>query len=170
MDWVLAAVGIQKNSRLFRSGKLIPSGSLLIEETTPAGADCRDPWISIELLLLGETSLARDMPVARLLIILQRKGKSMSKYVIIVASLLVVAVTGAPAWAAWGCGAVSTQGAQGRSWGGSLASARQAALSACRHEYQGPCHIISCRQPVDTHEDAVALWPPSAPENCIGHC
>jgi hypothetical protein len=82
----------------------------------------------------------------------------------------VCAMDASAAWAGWGCGAVSTRGAQGRSWGGTLEGAREAALRACTNENAGPCHIVSCRQPVDTMRKADALWPPNAPINCIGHC
>jgi hypothetical protein len=92
----------------------------------------------------------------------------MHKQVIIVASALILAATtSAPAWARWGCGAESTNGAQGRTWSwGSRAGAARTAMDICRREGGGDqCHIVGCSDNVSTEAQAARLWIPTTSDN-----
>lgn len=93
----------------------------------------------------------------------------MRRQVLVTASLLLVAAAAgaSPAWAGWGCGAISDSGAMGRTWNAdSEAEARTLALKYCGTEGKS-CHIINCRDNVNTQEQAHALWPPQGP---VDHC
>jgi len=101
-------------------------------------------------------------------------GSAMHRQLIVATSVLVLAVTSAPAWAGWGCGAKSANGAQGRNWSqSSKAAAIADAMHVCRDEGGTKCRIMSCRANVDTEEQALALWPPDTPLSCgpgLGKC
>jgi hypothetical protein len=85
----------------------------------------------------------------------------MHKRLIVVASVLVLAATSAPALAGWGCGAQG-KGAQGRLWGASnRAEATKGALDECKRAGGVHCYIISCRRNVDSEAQADAIWPPA---------
>ncbi len=85
----------------------------------------------------------------------------MPKYLIIAVSLVGFAAIGAaPAWAAWGCGARSSNGIASHNSGEpSEAAARKDALADCKSQGNRRCSIISCSDNVDTIEKARELWP-----------
>ena len=86
----------------------------------------------------------------------------MQRYLIIAASFLALAATGAPAFAGWGCGAQGIAG-QGRTWSNvNRAQAAAGALRLCRQAGGQRCRLISCSPNVDTEWQANALWPPDA--------
>jgi len=88
----------------------------------------------------------------------------MRKHLIVLASVLVLAATSAPALAGWGCGAQG-KGAQGRLWGASnRAEATKGALDECRRAGGHRCRLISCSARVDTEGQADAIWPPVGPD------
>jgi hypothetical protein len=98
----------------------------------------------------------------------------MHKQVLVTASLLVLAVaagavSASPARAGWGCGAINDDGGMGRTWhADSEREARTQALKACATEGKS-CHIINCRENIDTQQQAHALWPPQGPvDHCFG--
>jgi hypothetical protein len=88
----------------------------------------------------------------------------MQKHLIVVASILVLAASSAPAWAKWGCGSQGI-GAQGRTWNfASRAEAAKGALDECRRAGGHRCRLISCSARVDTEGQADAIWPPVGPD------
>jgi len=79
----------------------------------------------------------------------------MHKHLIVVASVLILAATSAPAWARWGCGAKGP----GERWSDSWDSSSQARASALALKTCGKgCRIIGCRADVNTADEADALW------------
>jgi hypothetical protein len=78
---------------------------------------------------------------------------------------LIAAATVSHAQAGWGCGAYNGSGSVGRSWSGSTEDdARRVAMEQCdtvRRQYKedASCHVESCRNNVDTRDDARTLWP-----------
>jgi hypothetical protein len=87
----------------------------------------------------------------------------MRKHLIVLASVLVLAATSAPALAAWGCGARGDGGAWGDSSQVSTkARAISEALAGCKELGGKGCHIIGCRSDIDTRERARELWPPAS--------
>jgi len=88
----------------------------------------------------------------------------MKKHLSVVPSIFVLAITGAPAFADWGCGAqgIGAGGvtAQGRTWEhASRQSAAKGALYECRKAGGGNCSIVSCQTNIHHETHALAQWP-----------
>ena len=98
----------------------------------------------------------------------------MHRYLVATASLLILAVADTTAaWAGWGCG-FRWPGLQsdrnGSVWAiPSEKEARKTAMRLCK-ETQTGCFVVSCREGIDTKEQAYAVWPfgAAAPKNCFG--
>lgn len=92
------------------------------------------------------------------------------KRLAILAFVLLAAGSGTPASAGWGCAAKSARGAMGRAWNSpSRSQAERDALKFCANGHGGRCHVIGCRENVDTQAEAHALWPSSGTVNrCYG--
>src|SRR5689334_20488843 len=92
-----------------------------------------------------------------------RRGEPMSRRMIVAAGALILAATlcGSPAWADWGCAAISLNGkSKQRNYGFATRNeARTDALVNCRTLGNGECRLLNCEPHVDTKERALELWP-----------
>lgn len=77
---------------------------------------------------------------------------------------------GISAQAGWGCLGKSRDKLEFRTWSvADQAGARKAVLGTCQKEHHAGCHIVACRENVDTQAQAFAVWPGEAPVRCY-HC
>jgi hypothetical protein len=84
----------------------------------------------------------------------------MQKHLIVVAGILVLATTSAPALAKWGCGNL---GIGGQGWTWNFATRTQAAKGAfdeCIRAGGSNCRHLGCSENVYTEAHAKAIWPP----------
>lgn len=88
--------------------------------------------------------------------------RAMHKNIIVVASLLVLAASSAPAWAGWGCGAHRTDGGNNRNFG---FASRSAAARDLQQECSttAACGPISCKRGVNHQAQGMAVWPQLIP-------
>jgi len=84
--------------------------------------------------------------------------------------ILVIGLLPLSAHAGWGCLGRSRDRLDFRTWHvDDQEDARSAVLSACLKEGHPGCHIVACRENVDTQARAFAVWPGEAPIRCY-HC
>lgn len=77
---------------------------------------------------------------------------------------------GVTAQAGWGCLAKSGDKLEFRTWSvADQTGARNAVLGTCRKEKHPGCHIVACKEHVETQAQAFAVWPGGAPVRCY-HC
>ena len=93
----------------------------------------------------------------------------MHKYLGVVASVPILAVTSTLVWAAWGCAHRSDNGQHGVGYAHSTeAEAKMAALAACRAGGGKGCYIVGCSPNADTEAEAATLWPQLATPTGVG--
>ncbi len=74
---------------------------------------------------------------------------------------------GVTAQAGWGCLGKSRDNFEFRTWSvADQTGARDAVLGACHKEHHAGCHIVACREHIDTQAQAFAAWPGEAPVRC----
>ena len=86
----------------------------------------------------------------------------MRKYLIVAATVAILAVAGgsSTAWAGWGCGGHRADGGYNRNWG--FATKTQA-LASMHTECASTRCKIKCARGVDTSAQALVKWPQTIP-------
>jgi hypothetical protein len=86
----------------------------------------------------------------------------MRNRVFVVSTITVLASTltsYSTSFAGWGCGVSASAGEHGFDWNKSTKeSATQFAIADCQTAGAKNCHIIDCRENVDSREQAEAIW------------